>query len=75
MSISPRSRSMNLKSEIVPHETEQKFAKVPWELLMKLRLDLENIQLFLERDCERANVKEAFDIAGEHLARFGGKLR
>jgi hypothetical protein len=70
----PNTNDESLVNEITPHEHEQAFAKVPWDMILKLRLDLENIQLFLERSNSLPHVKEAFDIASEQLAKFGGKL-
>lgn len=65
---------INPKTDIEPHEHEQAYAKVPWYMIDKLRLDLENIQLFLERSNSLSHVKEAYDIASEQLAKFGGPL-
>lgn len=61
-------------TDIEPHEEDQAYAKVPWYMIDKLRLDLENIQLFLERSNSLPHVKEAYDIVSEQLAKFGGKL-
>lgn len=62
------------KHNIEPHPNRQELLIVPAFAIHSLRLDLENIMLFLERSCDLPHVKEAYDIAKEQLAKFHGKI-